>query len=54
VSDNIKHLFAEALRYAHMRIDQRCDFELQAHDRRVEAARRSVGQTFRWAGRAWQ
>lgn len=49
MSDHIKHLLAEARRYAHFRIDQRCNFELEAHDRRVESARRSVGQRFRWA-----
>lgn len=48
MSDHIAHLLDEARRYAHMRIDQRCNFELQKHAVRVETARRSVGQKFRW------
>lgn len=49
MSDHIAHLLDEARRYAHMRIDQRCEYELQLHAVRVESARRSVGQRFRWA-----
>lgn len=48
MSDHIKHLLAEALRYTHMRIDQLADWHLEQHDRNVESARRSLGQRRRW------
>lgn len=51
MSPTIQAMLAELRERVYLRIDQYIEHALREHDRRVETARRSTGQTFRWAGR---